>query len=121
MTRDTLIERLEAADGPDRELMGRAFIALNPTPRDSFDALKAHSAKGLRFKKMLDAEAYESAALALVDLSNSTLSLSIGATNLALVTVMQDDPRTEPPCFDGAGATPALAIVIAALKAGAEQ
>lgn len=112
-----LIERLEKATGNDPELIGRAFLALNPVPRDSLEALKAHSAKAMRFKRMLDAEAYESAALTLVPSGKGHdpwWMLKAAWRGIAKAEVWVNG-KGRP--YRGEATTPALAICIAALRA----
>lgn len=104
MTNDELIERLEAATKDNADLILEAFRAIKPNYADD-RAIRA----------MLDAEAYESAALTLVP-EGAVYAIE---TN--------DGPGVYPEhvrasaWVQGAArafaATPALAIVIAAVKA----
>lgn len=118
MTTAELIEKLERAEGPSRELFGAAFNILNRAPHTSFEALNAHAAKSMRFKKLLDAEAWESAALMLVPEGWGWLVTQERPSRLAEASISPPDGEPFGPTSVYAdGSTPAIALVIAALKA----
>jgi hypothetical protein len=68
MNLNQLADQCEQATAEQqRELLGRAFNALNPAPHTSMSDLSKHAAKALRFRRMLDAEAYLDAAMMFCD------------------------------------------------------
>ena len=128
MTDKELIAKLQKAKGPSRELLQEAWTAMFPMPEGP--QLEGVGEWGLwrerkrRFIAMLDAEAYESAALTLVPEEWTYVSLEICARHLpgqhchASVERMLDEQ--EDVRVSGYAKTPALAIVIAALRAKGE-
>lgn len=113
MSNDALIERLEGATADEqRELLIAAYGAihgLNPCLEDGLPTQEgAH-----RFLAMLDAEAYESAALTLVPAHCScAVYVHSDGKGGAEVSAMFGQRAADAP-------TPALAICIASLKARA--
>lgn len=118
--KDDLIARLEAATADEqRELLLEAFEAIHPYPGPdhylkpdidwTWDRLRE------RFVKMLDAEAYESAALTLVPegWNWAVWMRHDWRKHSAQVWHRERESSTK----HGDAATPALAIVIAALRA----
>lgn len=116
MANETLIAALEKATGDSAELMREVFYACHPEPAETWsEAWQAWFVRRSRFMAMLNAEAYESAALTLVPaslmnhflLSISPMSLDMGGRNWKC---QVGKHRASAP-------TPALAICIAALRA----
>lgn len=111
-----LAERCEAADGNSDTLFMTAFEAI-------FGGRKSLGLKWARFCTMLDAEAYESAALMLVpDGAGLTIDrywIANADGPVWSASVVQGgiptDPRREAEAFNAA--TPALAICAASLRA----
>ena len=110
MNNEELIAALEAADGPSRDLMLEAFAAHYPD-----DGTADYGDRLFRFVAMLNAEAWESAALMLVP-EGWHWSTNSGGTARIWVQGVYYAAEAE----NAAAATPALAICIAALKAGGE-
>lgn len=126
----TLIERIESADGPDRNLFAEAHLALNPEPVGEqapiqTDNWRAWSNGRYKFGQLLAAGAFLDAALTLVPDSDDRTAVfwQIGndgaggnpADFLARVLVCTDLTSRE---YKAVSATPALAVSAAALKAG---
>lgn len=111
MTNEELIAALEDADGPSRELMLQAFDAIF-TDEDT----PSHKANLFWFVTMLDAQAWESAALMLVS-DGWDLDLFVRSKyHRAVLENIELDCEVEA----NNASTPANAIVIAALKAKGE-
>lgn len=122
---DELIARLEAAAGLHRELLLEAFDALHPYPgsehylKVSIDEID-WTWDRLRFLAMLDAEAYESAALTLVPdgMRRRTIVYENGRAGVQLWWPTEPLPDV----WGKAYASEPIATVIAALRAkGAPQ
>ena len=109
-----LIARLEAAtDDQQRELLIEAYEAIHDGDHPEY----CSSFRALRFMRMLDAEAYESAALTLVPEGWTCFHLfRVKGCRFVWEAVI----GPELPDYRGQAATPALAICIAALRAGEE-
>ena len=118
MTTAELIEKLERAEGPSRELFEEVFVVIRGRPfvwrhedgdHESTDPIL------WRFLRMLNAEAWESAALMLVP-DGWTLFHLTGpfSDTTSKATVAGGQP---PKFTEGSAGTPAIALVIAALKA----
>lgn len=103
MTRTELIERLEAAEGPSRELFEEAAIICGIAGTET----------ALRFGTLLMHDAWEQAALMLVP-EGWALALAITPDRSIAGLSKAVGQRAKP---EGESQTPALAICIAALKA----
>lgn len=117
MHRSELIAALEKATANDARLMFEAFCAVNPEPSGA--AWAAWSKKRARFAKMLDAEAYESAALTLVP-EGCYADVCFDPRDPSCGIYQRDfwkNGDTEQHSHVEGVATPALAICIAGLKA----
>lgn len=114
-----LVARLEGAEGPSAELIFATWRAIHPTPLTSQKDLKAHANLGLRIKRLLDNEAWESAALLVLpsglDWELDNFGADHGRKSSCRICV-GDDWVEGTSRFDA----PALAICIAALRAREE-
>ena len=121
----TLTTRIEqAVKGEQRELLTEAFFALHPSPRFDPDwhcvgnAFSVWQTKEIKFKRMLDAEAYLSAAEMLV--ADDCHYLIDSHHSIARVARYWDDPNHGPQCevVEAEASTPALALLSAILRSG---
>lgn len=108
-----LIQRVEAAKEPRRELFGEAFKVLHPT----FDSLNWRQTPGLeqlyyRFAAMLDAQAWTSAAEMLVP-EGWGFNIVMHTDKAASVRLFSDGPVTDVI----RAAHPSLALLAAVLRA----
>lgn len=122
----TLTSRIETA-GPEqqRESMEEAWEALNPIPDGRHPVSKAgeYARRWFSFTAMLDAQAYESAAMLLVPegcgvyLNRYWSGSHVGPVWSAELVFggIPSDPRRVFDCFDAA--TPALALAAACIRA----
>lgn len=113
----TLIERIESADRPDRELLAEAHLALNPEPVGEqgpiqTDNWRAWSNGSYKFGQLLAAGAFLDAALTLVP---DPKSWSVGQHGDAEAGSSVFLPGGS--MFHASASTPALALCAAALKA----
>ena len=127
MTTAELIEKLERAEGPSRELFEAAWVAIHHEgygPENERDTCRLCE----RFNRMLDAEAWESAALTLVPEGWRPYSadMSVKGRTMFLIEGPKAQWSTDEDgekCAgndwysQGIAATPAIALCIAALKA----
>ena len=110
-TLDALIAKLEAATEPDRSLFEEAYEAAWGRP--CWD----DGERGERFQRFLDAEAWTDAALSLVP-EGCGWAVDAGIYGASWCDVETTDGDYVTGTYDCPGAaTPALALVIAALKA----
>lgn len=113
----TLIERIEGAEGPSRGLFGDAYRAIFPSlkSRDhSVEECEKSDLRAFRFWRMLDAEAWLSAAEMLVSAPEWNCELwdsnGIYPEHIRATAWVKGAAR----CY---AATPALALCAAALRA----
>ncbi len=114
--------RVEGARAEEqRELLIAAFETFKG-PRDSYvpGRIRRWHPQWFAFEKMLNAEAFESAAMTLVPEGGSfqvSRGMDADRTGFANISVAGDDPAVEPKDFHAFAATPALALTAAALRA----
>jgi hypothetical protein len=107
----TLTTRIEAAEVPTRELFRQAFDALNPVSM-CWDAGEgeAYTNRKVRFDRMLDAEAWTSAAEMLVPEGWEWTLTEAGHCEMTR-------DRQRGPIVEGNAAHPSLALLSAILRA----
>ena len=117
-----LIERLEKASGPERELFEAAFfVCFGKVSKSDNDAM----ARWIWYSRLLDAAAWTDAALTLVpDYINRRWYIADSDSNSAgqaVASVYHPADITKGLIPRSAGAIPAIALCIAALRAIASQ
>lgn len=129
---EALAERVEAGERCDQhDLLKDAFIALRgPIQSNPRPGIVAHNRHWFRFKRMLDAEAYESAAMTLIPEGDRDISFErssrggrdfkLWQVRIALETVAEDPEETGPIAL-GEADTLALSLTAASLRAHASS
>lgn len=110
----TLIERLRAASGPDRELFEEAFRAVFPQHYAGVGTSGFGPSRWARFSQLLDAEAWLEAVLTLLPEGWRPYLAQIADRDwsVSLTCDRQDDLHCK-----GNAAIPAIALLIAILQA----
>lgn len=132
--RRELADRLKALTGPDRQTFWEAFAFCHPEPASNCEPAwrpenpkqpiyHAWKTREIAFRKYLDAEAWESAAVSLVPEGRQFGCGSLDGTlqSWAWVGVGGALDETYVSMFPANAATPALALVAASLHALANQ